>query len=87
MQGPLPDRELCIEISPNACRQEEFLNDFGGSYWQSPDAKVNARPRGVGDGGGLGGGRQGGGGPGGGGPGGGGQKAACQEADAGSGPK
>ena len=43
MLGPLPDRELCIEISPEAYRQEEFLNDFGSRYWQNPDAQVNAR--------------------------------------------
>ena len=32
-----------MEISPDAYRQEEFLNDLCSDYWQGPDAHINAR--------------------------------------------
>ena len=32
-----------MEISPDAYRQEEFLNDLRSDYRQSPDAPANAR--------------------------------------------
>ena len=45
MLGPSPGRELCMETSPDAYRQEEFLNDLRSDCLQSPDAHrdVNAR--------------------------------------------
>ena len=32
-----------LEISPDAYRQEEFLNNLRSDCWQSPDAHVNAK--------------------------------------------
>ena len=43
MLGPSPDRELCMEISPDGYRQGESLNDLRSDFWQGPDAHVNAR--------------------------------------------